>query len=281
MKTLTFSNEYFNVRDTLYCGQIFRFFEHDKGFIVLSKDKVCYLYHEQDSVKVLCEDENEQYFLNYFDSKTNYADVFSRATKSEFEILKKSAILGKGVRILKQDSVEMLFSFLISQNNNIPRIKGSINKICERLGERKSFLGFEYYTFPTAKVLSEQTQEFYKECGLGYRAPYFLGLANSINDGFLQSVAYLTGENLRTELLKIKGIGEKVANCVLLFGFNQTNRFPVDVWIKNIYQQDFNGTLTDEKKITEYFVNLFGDYSGYFQQYLFYFKRSLEKNQNN
>jgi len=176
----------------------------------------------------------------------------------------------------------MLFSFLISQNNNIPRIKKIINSLSEKLGAKKRFLDYEYYAFPTASALQGASEELLKECGLGYRAPYLKILSNEIlTNNLLCKLKDLNEESLKAELLKIKGIGEKVANCALLFGFYKTKSFPVDVWIEKIYREDFGGKLTDRSKITAFFIDEFAFDAGYFQQYLFYYKRSLEKQPKN
>lgn len=278
IKTLIFSNEYFSPKDTLECGQIFRYFKLcDNEYLVISKNKPCILKEEDNQVFLTFNSCDEQYFYNYFDLATDYNGIYQRAIASKYQILAKSAKLGKGVRILKQDSEETLFSFLISQNNNIPRIKNSLNKICELLGEKGEFCGYEYYSFPTLEKLLSVGEEFYKNCGLGYRAEYILIVANQIKNGLLTQIKHLSQEQVKQRLMQIKGIGEKVADCALLFGFNYTKSFPVDTWIEKIYREDFNGALEDRKKITKFFTEQFGLDSGYFQQYLFYFKRTLSK----
>ncbi len=282
IKKITVDSEFFNPKDTLECGQIFRFFPAEKGYLVLSGSRACELINEGQNTVIVCDEENEQYFYNYFDLDTDYSGIFARAQSSKYGILKKASSLGKGVRILKQDSEEMLFSFLISQNNNIPRIKKIINSLCEKLGEKKNFLNHEYYAFPTASALQGASEDLLKECGLGYRAPYLRILSNEIlTNNLLSKLKDLNEDSLKAELLKIKGIGEKVANCALLFGFYKTKSFPVDVWIEKIYREDFGGLLTDRSKITAFFINEFAFDAGYFQQYLFYYKRSLEKQPQN
>ncbi len=278
VKTFSFSTQYFNVADTLECGQIFRYFKLCEGkYLLVSKNRPCILTQNQSEVLITVYEEDESYFYNYFDLNTDYNGIYTRATASNYQVLVNSAKLGKGVRILKQDSEEMLISFLISQNNNIPRIKNSLNKICEFLGEKACFCGYEYYTFPTLDKMRLQTIDFYKSCGLGYRAEYMLNVCSTLNDGLIERLIAMQKDKRKEELVKIKGIGEKVADCVLLFGMYQTDSFPVDTWIEKIYREDFKGSLTDRKKITEFFISQFGNDSGYFQQYLFYYKRTLSK----
>ena len=278
MKEITVELEFFSPKDTLECGQIFRFFPVNEGYLVLSNDKACIVMQKNDTAVICCEESDEEYFYNYFDLSTDYSAIYSRAQKSKYEILKKASSMGKGVRILRQNSEEMLISFLISQNNNIPRIKKIINTLSEKFGEKKRFLDYEYYAFPSAKILSNADDALLKECGLGYRAPYLKGLCKEIaSNDLINRLTGLNEELLKKELLAINGIGEKVANCALLFGFYKTKSFPVDVWIEKIYREDFGGTLTDRSKITTFLIEEFAEDSGYFQQYLFYYKRSLEK----
>lgn len=276
MEKLVFNSQYFNIVDTLNCGQIFRFKPFKDGFLVNSLDKCAYCYQENKNVVVYCEENDKGYFSNFFDTDRDYAVIYSSAVNSGYEILKISAEIGKGIRILNQDKLEMLFSFVISQNNNIPRIKGIIDKLCARLGERKTFMGCEYYSFPKLEVLANQSLDFYKDIGLGYRAQYVLELAKYLLNFDIDTLEKMPTNKLKEELLKIKGIGQKVCDCVALFGFHRSDSFPVDTWIEKVYYENFNGKLTDRKKITKWFIDTFKENSGYFQQYLFYYKRSIE-----
>lgn len=270
--------EFFNVGDSLSCGQTFRFYPYKKGYIALAEDKCCYAYDENGRAVIETEKKNEEFFRNYFDLSRDYSQIVSRAIASRFEIIRRSATLGKGIRIFRQNATETLFSFMISQNNNIPRIKKSIEAICLALGDKRSFNGETFYSFPSPERLAEQDAEFYKKAGLGYRAEYVRRLATEIAEGFnpddLQS---LDTPSLRKKLCGIYGVGEKVSDCVSLFGYGRTDSFPVDTWIEKAYKEDFNGTLADRKKISAFFCDEFGNDGGFFQQYLFYYKRSLEK----
>ncbi len=278
MGKIIFSSEYFNVKDTLECGQLFRFERQKGGYLVFTCDKCAYVYNDFDTAVIECADGDEEYFQNYFDLKRDYSLIFNGAMTSEYDVLKTSATLGKGVRILNQDKIETLISFIVSQNNNIPRIKGILQKLCSNLGEKKTFAGIEYSAFPTVEIMASKPLEFYREIGLGYRAEYVKKIAEFIASGYnVEGLNNLSTEELKKELVSLKGVGPKVADCVLLFGFHRSDSFPVDTWIEKVYSQNFNGTLKDRKKIAEWFVKKFGVNSGYFQQYLFYYKRSLEK----
>ncbi len=278
MKKIITSNEYFNVSDTLQCGQTFRFSEFGLGYKVYSLDKCAYCYNLDDSTVIECNDCDYDYFYNYFDLNTDYSKIYNSALNFGFDILKTSAELGKGIRILNQDPFETTLSFLISQNNNIPRIKSIIEKLCSNLGEQKQFNGETYYSFPSVQSLKTKTVEFYKSLGLGYRADYLINLLDFLTvNPDLSMLKRLTTKQIKEKMLCIRGIGPKVADCVTFFGFRKTDSFPVDTWIEKIYREDFKGELTSRKKMAEYFVREFGENAGYFQQYLFYYKRTLEK----
>ena len=273
MTSLTVKSEYFNPIDTLSCGQVFRYKPYEKGYLLISGDKICYIYKDGDNVVI--NTEFEDYFYNYFDLSRNYFDIFSRAVNYGNQTLKLSAESGKGVRILKQDAFEMLFTFIVSQNNNIKRITATIEKTCERVGKKLNSPFGEYYAFPTLEELDKLTDKDYKELGYGYRGRYFTCLIESFKNGL--SIERLKGyedSKLYSELTSFCGVGDKVANCVMLFGFFRTKTFPVDTWIEKIYLEDFNGTLKDRKQMSKWFISEFGDYSGYIQQYLFHFIRN-------
>lgn len=279
MKRIILNSEFFNVKDTLECGQVFRFIPHEKGYLVFSVDKCAYAYNDGDFAYITCEDADTEYFVNYFDLDRDYSKIVNDAILSGVEILIKSLERGRGIRILNQNKVETLFSFIVSQNNNIPRIKGIIEKLCLNLGEKKSFLGMEYFAFPTIEKMANESLDFYKSIGLGYRADYLLSLAKSMKNGLnIDDFCALETKDLKKSLIGIHGVGPKVADCVSLFGYHRSDSFPVDTWIEKVYSQDFKGEIKNRDKISEWFVEQFKENSGYFQQYLFHFKRIIEKN---
>ncbi len=274
MEKLIFNSEFFSARDTLDCGQIFRYTPENAGYLVFSADKACLLTTEGDKTTALCDD--AEYFKNYFDAERDYGKIHQRAINFGNPFLKKAADVGKGIRILRQDTEEMLFSFIVSQNNNIPRIKGIIDRLCKGLGKPIEFMGERYFSFPKATDIAQKPPEFYKSIGLGYRAEYLPAVADALQNGFdLCQVAKLSTPDLKKELIKLKGVGPKVADCVILFGFGRGDSFPVDTWIEKIYKEDFKGDLTDRNKIADYFVSSFGEYAGFYQQYVFHYKRNV------
>ena len=276
MQTIIFDAEYFNIADTLRCGQTFRFFPYKKGYLVISGSHICYAYNEGN--KAYIQTDNPNYFYNYFDLDVDYNKIYNNALSYNIDILTKAATLGKGIRILRQDSVEMLYHFIISQNNNIPRIQKSIEKLSIKAGKKINSPFGELYSFPTPEEFATLSLDDLKDAGLGYRAEYLYNLTKNIVNGIInvQNLKMLDETSLYNFLVSIKGVGDKVANCVTLFGFYKTKSFPVDTWVEKIYLNNFNGTLTNRKKITEHFINLFNENAGYIQQYLFHYKRNLE-----
>ena len=206
----------------------------------------------------------ERVWKNYFDLQTNYAsirrDIANFAAGKPYEkILLDAAEFGKGIRILNQEPFEMLISFIISQRKNIPSIRSSVEKICARFGRRVG----EFYLFPHVEDFSDDLTGL----GLAYRKDYIKNALEKILSGELDLTALknFSDEELVTELKKIKGVGDKVANCVALFAYHRVNRAPVDVWIKRAIDEDFRG---------ENIFELFGKNAGILQQYIFYYKRS-------
>lgn len=267
-----YNAEYFNPKDVLESGQTFRYFPKKDGYFVISADKACYV--ATDGIKTVVESDEPEYFYNYFDLATDYAARVKRALSFQIPALSLAALKCKGLRLLKQNAEETVYSFILSQNNNIPRIKSVISRICRGLGEKKLFMGEEYYAFPSSRALAEKNAEFYRSAGAGYRDKFIAETAAKIAAEGISHLYGLNAADLKRQLTTYRGVGDKVADCICLFGFGKTENFPVDVWIEKIYKEDFGGTLTDRKQINRYFTSLFGEDSGYVQQVLFYAKRA-------
>lgn len=276
MQKIIVDNEFFNIKDTLECGQVFRFFSEENGYVVISTDKCAFVYEDGD--KTVIESDYPDYFHNYFDLDRDYKEVFLKAQSYGVEVLNLASNIGKGIRILNQDPEETLFSFIISQNNNIPRIKVTIEKLCKELGNPIEFKGKTYYGFPKAERLSLKDCGFYKALGFGYRDKFMVDVSSKVYKGVdFKELKKLPYKELKKALLEFNGVGPKVADCVSLFGFGKTEGFPVDTWIEKLYKENFDGKLLDRNKIADFFTEKFGNYSGYVQQYLFYYKRSIEE----
>lgn len=258
----------FTPEGALASGQVFRFGCKENGVWWVNSGG----YHaEIESIapqNYIIHTKNPNFFANYFDFYTNYDMILSRLGK--FEILGSALEYGKGVRLLRQPLVEVIVDFIISANNNIPRIRNSVTAIATNFGQKMEW----GYAFPDLGSLKQITEKDFVKFGCGYRAPYLVETIQKISEPmFLENLSKLKTLELRKELLKLKGIGPKVADCILLFGFNRFDVFPVDTWIDKVYHEDFKGLETKREKIAEWFVQTFGMDSGYCQQYLFYYKR--------
>ena len=272
MQVIKFDSKFFNPKDTLECGQIFRYKPFKDGYLVFSQDKCCYLY-ENNGITFI-ESENPAYFENYFDLHSDYQSIYDKVSAFGNDFLSQALEYGKGIRILKQDKVETALSFIISQNNNISRIKSIIEKLCESLGEKYYFMGEVCYSFPKIKDMATKDKEFYRSLGLGYRDAYVLEFSKKLNGGFdMEELASLETLPLEKALTNIYGIGKKVADCILLFAYGRSDCFPVDTWIEKLYHENFSGTIKDRAKISNELVTKFGNLSGYVQQYVFHYKR--------
>ncbi|WP_313960903.1 DNA glycosylase [uncultured Parvimonas sp.] len=271
-------DENFDARAIFTCGQAFRWYEESDGsFTTVHLGRVLNVLNEKDKVvfKGTNLEEFNEIWIDYFDLNTNYKEI--RKELSNNEILAKAMEYGKGIRILNQNHFEMLISFIISANNMIPRIKKSIEVISMRYGK---FIcedeNRKYYSFPTVEELSKATVEDLREFAkVGFRDKRIFDTVNMIlNEKIdLDNFENLETDILREELLKFSGVGNKVADCIMLFSYKRGEVFPVDVWIKRVMEELFIKKETPVKKISKEADRIFGKYAGYAQQYLFYYGR--------
>lgn len=274
MTTFSYPNEFFSPKATLECGQVFRFSKlSDNSYFLLATDKACILSETDGQTLVTCEESDEAFFRQYFDLPTDYAAINDEARAFDVPYLSKAADYSKGLRILRQDKTECLLSFIVSQQNNIPRIKGILSRLSESLGEKRAFFGHEYFAFPSLSAFADRNEDFYRALGLGYRAKYIAETSRKVLTEGFDWLSDKSGKALKKALTSYMGIGNKVADCIALFAFHDTAAFPVDTWIEKLYHEDFGGKETDREKINRFFVEKFGKNAGIFQQYLFYYKR--------
>ena len=258
----------FNSKHILECGQIFTYEKLENCYKVYSEDKYAIIEENEDCVKI--KTNFPKYFEEFFDLKNDYSLIKKELLKYDF--MKEPIEFGNGIRILKQNLFEMLISFIISANNNIKRIQLIINRMKEEIGEKKN----GYYAFPTREKMLLKDEEFFKKIGAGYRAKYLYQVIRQIDEEKLNNFMLLPTDELRKELVKLMGVGPKVADCILLFGYGRQTVFPVDTWICQMYNK-FIGEEENREVMRKNLVEMFGDYSGYAQQYLFYFQRSFIK----
>lgn len=249
--------------ETLDCGQAFRWKKISSDFQCTYQGKFLdydLIVSQIKNGEFLFHGVDEEDFLirwkDYFDFDTDYSEL--KKSFSEDETLSKACRFAGGIRLLRQNSWECLISFIISQNNNIPRIKGIIDRLCDMYGGR----------FPRAAELSACTADDLATLRSGFRAKYICDAAAKTAAGVtdLTKIATMPIEEARTELKKICGVGPKVAECVLLFGMHRTEAFPVDVWIKRVLERYYPGGFPENLK----------ENAGIAQQYLFHYIRSLE-----
>lgn len=259
---------FFDISQTFDCGQTFRFERvSENTFEGVAHGKLLRLSQEECSVTLNCtSDEFENIWKRYLALDRNYEDINSFFASGSDEVLKRAALYGKGIRILRQDPWEALCSFIISQNNNIPRIKKIISALSERFGEPFECGGRTYYAFPTAKSLADAGTDAIFELRTGFRAKYISDAAQKVASGEidLDMISSLPTKEALDELMRIKGVGPKVASCALLFGFDKSDAFPIDVWVKKVFEKYYpNG----------FDILSFGENAGIAQQYLFYYER--------
>lgn len=264
------STKDFDIRQILDCGQIFRYEKIDEGkYFVYSLDKRCLVEQKGDCVKIYSKDKD--YFWHYFDLDRDYSEIKDMLRQKPF--MANAVEYGSGIRILNQDRWEMLISFIISANNHIPRIKGIIRRLCDKLGKDMG----EYKAFPTAQSMASEGEAFYAELGAGYRAKYLADTARRVAEGFnLECIENMQADKANKYLCNLLGVGEKVADCILLFGYHKSDVFPVDTWIRKVYKDIFGETCENKKIIRERLINLYSkELAGYAQQYLFFNKRDM------
>lgn len=270
--------DFFDIKAIFTCGQAFRWYEEKDGsFTTVHLGRVLNVLNEDNRVvfKGTNLEEFKEIWVDYFDLNTNYKEI--RKTLSSNEILVNAMEYGKGIRILNQNHFEMLISFIISANNMIPRIKKSIEFLSNRYG---TFIcedeNRKYYSFPTVEQLSNATVEDLREFAkVGFRDKRIFDTVNMIlNDKIdLNSFESLETDVLREELLKFSGVGNKVADCIMLFSYKRKEVFPVDVWIKRVMEELFIHKQMPVKKISSYANEIFKENAGLAQQYLFYYGR--------
>lgn len=288
----------FDITQILDCGQIFRYFINGSDAIVVSKNHFAWICTHQNNAEIITKDVD--YFENFFDLKTNYTDIKEKLKQDNF--LRPCCEFGYGIRLLKQDLFEMIVSFIVSANNNIKRIKNSLNYLAKRFGDKvelnleidlNKFLieeenkvglieklsnKFYYYTFPTLKQLKKATVQDFVDAGLGYRAEQMYRTIQFLTEEHIEGFKNLSVKEQFEFLVSLSGVGDKVANCIMLFTGLNMKSFPVDTWINKVYNAITKTNTTDRKKIEQELTNRYKQLSGYAQQYFFYFYRENKLN---
>lgn len=259
--------EYFNVGQICDSGQCFRMSQiGEDTYSVIAGDKYIEIRQREDSCLFCCgEEEFEGFWKHYFDLDTDYGNYISSVNPND-KYLVKAAEFGSGIRILHQDLWEMIVSFLISQQNNIVRIRRCIQNICECYGEKSvNCKGEIYYAFPRPEVLAELEDDALKACNLGYRSKYVVRAAQSVMNGeiSLDGIQQMNYKKAKEELLKLFGVGVKVADCICLFALHHLDAFPVDTHINQALEKHYKRGFPKRR---------YHGFQGIIQQYIFYYE---------
>lgn len=280
----------FNIKQILECGQCFRWQRvTDTDYIVVSNRRVIEIIQEDDEVIIHNTNMNDfkNIWENYFDLNTEYGPLKEELSKDE--LLKQAIEFGYGIRLLNQDPFEMVISFIISARNSIPSIMKTIKKISEKFGDKIEYKGEIYYVFPTPEQLKNATLEDIQETGASFRSKYIIDTIYNINMALeakksgnltdelkrydLDYIMSLPTDECHVALQAFKGVGAKVADCIMLFSMGKKSAFPVDVWIKRAMIHFYVAPDVSLNKIRVFGREKFGELSGLAQQYLFYYAR--------
>ena len=273
----------FELKDIFECGQCFRWNEQENGsYTGVIKNGIINVKKEDKTITFtgICDKNIEEVVNEYFDLKRDYEKIKEQLGNID-EYLKTSIQYGKGIRILNQDLWETIISFIISANNNIPRIKGIIERISQKYGNEIEWNGKKYYTFPTYEQLKDVTVQEYRNLGLGFRDIRLYETTQMILNKEVDLEKLKNNPNtqeVRNELLRLSGVGPKVADCILLFSdLKRFDVFPIDVWVRRVmndlYIKEDDETKVSKVKIEKLAEEKFGDLKGLAQQYLFYWRR--------
>ncbi|KUO72374.1 MAG: 8-oxoguanine DNA glycosylase [Clostridia bacterium BRH_c25] len=273
----------FDARHIFECGQCFRWAkEEDGSYTGIAFGRVLNVRSDYDKGMVMLDNtslkEFQDIWFEYFDLGRDYGVI--KETLSRDPVLDMAIKYGRGIRILKQEPWELLISYIMSANNSIPMIARSIGLLSEMYGSQVHYKGKAYYTFPTPEELYSAGIEGISLCRAGFRCKYILQAAAMVNAGEtrLEEIAALGIDNARKELMKIPGVGPKVADCIMLFSMQKYKAYPVDVWVKRVTEYFFLGRDVKMKEIQHFAEEKFGDMAGFAQEYLFYYARESKIN---
>lgn len=266
----------FNITHIFECGQCFRWNREDDGsYTGVVKNKVINVLQQKNTVEFNnINTDDFDIIKNYFDFDTDYETI--KNTLNTDEIMAEAIKFGEGIRILNQEEWETMVSFMISANNRIPMIKKVIENLSVSFGDYiGNYRGKEYFSFPTAERLSAAPVERILECKAGFRAPRIKAAATRFltEKDKIYNIKNMSYDEGLAYLKTYKGIGDKVANCILLFSMKHFDTFPVDVWVRRVMQTLYVSKETKDADIRKFAENKFGKYSGFAQQYLFYYAR--------
>lgn len=261
-----------DLKRTLLSGQCFRVKEeNDSSFTIILEDRVVNIKEEEGYLIINSNntDNLKSIVINYLDLDRDYELINEYLLKKD-EKLKKVIEYSKHYKILAQPKLEMIISFIISQNNTVKNISNSIEKLCKYYGREITFNNNEYYLFPTLDTLLKLNEEDLKKCGVGFRNKYIINAVKEISNekDYIRNINELNTEEALKKLMNIKGIGMKVASCILMFGYGRFDAFPIDTWVKKYFN------TTNEVEIKKLANEKYKKYCGLVIQYIFHYERN-------
>ncbi len=273
---MTLKVDNFNLKDTVTCGQIFRFEElDDLSYDIILSDRVINIKQESNEliVKSSNMDNIEEVIRNYFDLDYDYESI----NKKLLEIDKdnKEIIDGcLGLKMINEPKIEVIISYILSSNNRVPQIKKALDNISKTYGQKVIFNNKEYYLFPTIEELSNCDIDTLRECKTGFRDKYIYEFVQKIinNEFDINKIDNMDSKDALDYLLTLNGVGEKVASCILLFGYHRFDVFPIDTWVKKYMKDRYN--IEGIEKIREFTRDKYKELSGIAIQYMFHYKRN-------
>ena len=270
-----------NIRETINSGQIFLWENYGNEWFVLDGNDV--IMGKQTPFEVIT---FSKIAKNFFREDDNYKKILKDITKDK--IVKKATNHYPGLRITRQNPFQCCISFIVSSNSNIPNIRMRLQKLCSKFGPKVRFQKRDFFLFPEPKRLASATLQELKECKLGYRSKYVLDASRTIASGEidLEELKKMKYEQAKKLLLKLPGIGDKVADCIMLFSLEKLDSFPLDTWMLKILQKYYSDSICIDKKsiskkryedIRQNVLEHFGKYAGYSQQFLYKMERDLNE----
>jgi len=266
----------FDLKSTITCGQIFRFIlENDGSYTIIIKDRVINLKEDKDYIIVESskEDSLKEIIYDYFDLDRDY-DLIEKNILYCDKNLENALIFSRGLKMIHQDPFETIIAYIISQNNRVPSIANALNLLSFKYGEKVIFKNKEYYLFPSIDKLKTLSILDFRNCKVGFRDKYLYEIIRSIENNLLdiESIYNMNSELALKYLISFKGIGNKVASCILLFAYQKFDVYPIDTWVKKFMKEDYN--IEGEQNIKKFTFETYKEYSGLAIQYMFNYKRN-------
>ena len=267
-----------NLKDTITCGQIFRYDEEDdNSYTVILSDRVVNLKMDNDNLIVISNKDDNlcEVITDYLDLNRDYNSLNNKLISIDSS-LKEMIDSCKGLKMINQPKFECVISYIISQNNRVPQIKKTLDNISINYGEKVIFNNKDYYLFPSIEKLIGVSIDDYRNLKCGFRDKYIYEIVNNINNKNidLDLIDNMSSEDALNYLMNNKGIGEKVASCILLFAYSKYDVFPIDTWVKKYMNDKYN--ITNVKKIREFTKDKYKENCGLMIQYMFHYKRNKE-----